>query len=74
MTETMRKGFISSYSLQFIAKRSKDSNSRQGLMQRSWNSISHGLALHGLLSLLSYIIQDHQTRDVTTQGGLGPPH
>jgi hypothetical protein len=34
---------------------------------------AYWLALHGLLSLLSYRTQDHQPRDGTTHSGLGPP-
>jgi hypothetical protein len=34
---------------------------------------AYWLAPHGLLSLFSYGIQDHQPRDGTTHNGLGPP-
>jgi hypothetical protein len=34
---------------------------------------AYWLAPHGLLSLLSYGTQDHQPRDGTTRGELGPP-
>ena len=45
---------------------------RQELMQRSRRGAAYGLALHGLLSLLSYRTQDHQPRAGTTHNGLDP--
>ena len=35
---------------------------RQALMQRPWRDAAYWLVLHGLLSLLSYRIQDYQPR------------
>ena len=46
---------------------------RQQLMQRSWRSGTYWLALHGLLSLLSYRTQDHLIRVVRPHNHLGPP-
>jgi hypothetical protein len=46
---------------------------RQELMQRPWRGAAYSLALHGLLSLLSYRLLDHQSRDGITHNGLGPP-
>ena len=46
---------------------------RQELMQKPWRGAAYWLALHGLLSLLSYRTQDHQPRDGPTHNGLGPP-
>jgi hypothetical protein len=43
---------------------------RQELMERPRRDV-YWLA-HGLLNLLSYRTQDHQTRDGTTYNGLGP--
>ena len=43
---------------------------RQELTQRS---AAYWLALHGLLSLLSYRTPDHQPRDGPTRNGLGLP-
>jgi hypothetical protein len=37
----------------------KAETQRQELMQRPWRNAAYCLAPHGLLSLLSYIIQDH---------------
>jgi len=42
-------------------------------MQRPWRDVTHWLASPGLLSLLSYRIQDHQPRDGPTHNGLAPP-
>ena len=42
-------------------------------MQRPWKGAAYWLALHGLLSLLSYRTQDHQPRDGTAHSELGPP-
>ena len=64
--------------LLFITKISKNTKSsragtwRQDLIQRPWRSADYCLALHGLLSLLSYRTQNHQPSDVTTHNGLGP--
>ena len=59
----------------FIIEVSQDRNFnragtwRQELMQKPWR------VLHaGLLSLISYTIQNYQSRDGTTHHGLGPPH
>jgi hypothetical protein len=65
--------------LLFITKGSQDRNShragnwRQELKQRPWRGDAYWLALHGLLSLLSYRVQDYQPRDGTTYNVLGPP-
>ena len=40
-------------------------------MQTPWTGAAHWLALHGLLSLLSYRTQNHQPRDGTAHSGLG---
>jgi hypothetical protein len=40
-------------------------------MQRPWMGAAYWLSLHGLLSLLSYRIQNHLPRDSTTHHGLG---
>ena len=45
-------------------------NWRQELMQRPWRGAAYWLAPHGLVSLISYKIQDHQPRDGTTHNGL----
>jgi hypothetical protein len=65
----------------FIIAGSQDRNSnwagtwRQELRQRPWKGAAYWLALHGLLSLLSNRIQNHQPRDNgTTHSGLGLPH
>ena len=64
--------------LLFITEGNQDKNShragiwRQELMQRPWRSAAYWLASPGLLSLLSYRIQDHQRRDGITDNGLGP--
>jgi hypothetical protein len=46
---------------------------RQELKQRTWRNTANWLALHGLLSLLSYIAQDHILRGGPTHSGLGSP-
>lgn len=43
-------------------------------MQRPQRGALYCLAHHGLLTLLSYKMQDHQPRDGMTHNGLGPPH
>jgi hypothetical protein len=48
-------------------------NSRQELKQRPWRDTAYSLAPHGLLILLSYIIQDHLPRDGPTHDGLYSP-
>jgi hypothetical protein len=45
---------------------------RQELIQRPWRNTAYRLAPHGLLSLLSYTIQDHQPRDGTPHSELSP--
>jgi hypothetical protein len=45
----------------------------QELMQMPWRGAVYCLALHGLISLLSYSTEDHQPRDGTTHNGLTPP-
>ena len=63
--------------LLFITKGSQDRNShrvgtwKQVLIHRPWRNVAYWLASLGLLSLLSYRIQDHQLRDDTTT--MGPP-
>jgi hypothetical protein len=42
-------------------------------MQRPWRGATYWLACHRLLSLLSFRIQDHQTRDTNIHNGLDPP-
>jgi hypothetical protein len=60
----------------FIIEGNQDKNSiragtwRQELMQRPWRSAAYWLTPHGLLSLLSYRIQNLQPRNGPTQ--LGP--
>jgi hypothetical protein len=46
---------------------------KQELMQRPWRDATYWLASPGLLSLLSYRIQDYQPRDGTTQQGALSP-
>jgi fatty acid desaturase len=63
--------------LLFTTGRSQDRNSSrtrswgQELIQRPWRSAAYWLALYGLLNLLSYRTEDHQSRDGTTHNGLG---
>jgi hypothetical protein len=45
---------------------------RQKLMQKPWKGASYWLALHGLLSLLSYRTQDDKLRDGTIYNELDP--
>jgi hypothetical protein len=45
---------------------------KQELMQKPWRDVLYWLASPGLLSLLSYRIQDYQSRDGTTHNG--PSH
>jgi hypothetical protein len=45
---------------------------KQELMERPWRDVLYWLASRGLLSLLSYRIQDYQTRDGTTHKGTFP--
>jgi hypothetical protein len=67
------------FTLLFIPKGSQDRSSqragtwRQELMQRPWRDAAYWLVSSGLLSLLSYRIQDYQPRDGPTHNGLGPP-
>ena len=42
---------------------------KQELVQRSWRDATYWLASPGLLSFLSYRIQDYQPRDGTTHNG-----
>ena len=51
----------------------KTGNGRQDMMQRLWRSAVYWLASHGLFSLFSYRIQDHQPKDDATYNGLGIP-
>lgn len=59
-----------------IIKGNQDRNSnragtwRQGLMQRPWSCALYFLVSHGLLSLLSYRIQNHKPRGVSTYNRL----
>jgi hypothetical protein len=46
---------------------------RMGVEQRLWRGAAYCLAHLGLLSLLSYRIQDHQPRSGQTQNGWGGP-
>jgi hypothetical protein len=46
---------------------------RQKLMLRPLREAAFCLAPHGLLSLLSYITQNHLLRGGATHNGLGPP-
>jgi hypothetical protein len=43
---------------------------RQELMQSSWRGTVYWLALHGLLSLVSYRNKDHQPRESTSYNRL----
>ena len=45
---------------------------KQELMQRPWRNVLYWLASPGLLSLLSYRIQDYQLRDAPTYKGPSP--
>ena len=45
---------------------------RQELKQRPWRGAAYWLALHGLLSLLSYKTHVYLPRGDTAQSGLGP--
>ena len=64
--------------LLFITKGSQDRNShrvetwRQEWMQKPRKNATYWLASLGLLSLLSYRIQDYQPRDGTTHNGPFP--
>jgi hypothetical protein len=42
-------------------------------MQKPWKSIVFWLALHDLVSPISYRTQNHHLRDCTTHNGLDPP-
>ena len=74
------KGFYLAHAstLLFIIEGSQGRNSnmaeswRQELMQKPWRGAAYWLASHGLLSLLSYRTQDHQSRDGTINYELGP--
>jgi hypothetical protein len=63
------KGFFSVYFHNTVIKRSQDRKStragtwRQELTQWPLRGAAYWLALHGLLSLLSFRIHDHQPRD-----------
>jgi hypothetical protein len=63
----------------FITEGSQDRNSsragiwRQELIQRPGRVATCWLALHGLLSLLSYRTPDYQPRDGITLNELNPP-
>jgi len=48
-------------------------NTKAGADAEAIEDAAYWPAPHGLLSLLSYRIQDHQPRDGTTYNGLGPP-
>jgi hypothetical protein len=56
----------------FITKELKQVR-KQELMQRPWRDVPYWLASPGLLSLLSYTIQDCQSRDGITHKGPFPP-
>jgi len=45
---------------------------KQELIQRTWRNGPYWLATPDLLSLLSYRIQDYQSRDGSTHKGLSP--
>lgn len=60
----------SNHSDQSISEWCQDRNSRQEPAGVNWNR-DHGLALHGLLSLLSYTTQAHLPRGGTSHSGLG---
>jgi hypothetical protein len=45
---------------------------KQELMQRPWRDVTYWLASLGLLTLLSYRTQDHQSRDGTSHKGPSP--
>jgi len=50
-------------------------NLERELMQRPQRDAAYWLVSHGLLSLLSYRIQDHKPRDGAAHSGLSPnPH
>ena len=51
----------------------KGRNLEAGADSEAMVGAAYWLAPYGLLSLLSYRAQDHQTRDSTTQKGLGAP-
>jgi hypothetical protein len=67
--ERIYSAYIST--LLFITKRNKER--KQELMQRPWRDVFYWLASPGLLSLLSYRIQDYQPRDGTAYNGLSHP-
>lgn len=46
----------------------------QKLKWRPWRNNVSWFASHVLLSRLSYVPQDHLSRDGAAQGGLGPSH
>jgi hypothetical protein len=46
---------------------------RQGLMQKPCRGTAYWIASLGLLSLLYYRVQDHQSRDGTTHNGPSHP-
>lgn len=73
-----RKGLFSLYFHITVHPQSKSGcqlkdgrNPKAEADQSSWRSVPQRLASHGLLSLLSYRIQDLQLRDGTTQNKLG---
>lgn len=79
-SELWRKGFIWLTLLDHCSSLKKVSTGtnravtwRQKLMQRPWRGDAYWVAPHGLPCLLSYSTQVHQTRDGTTQNGLGLP-
>jgi hypothetical protein len=62
----------------FIIKNSQDRNSHwarnciQELMKRPWRGAAYWLITHGLLRLLSYRTQHHQTRNGSSHKRIGP--
>ena len=72
--ECGRKGLIwLTSTLQFIIEEVSAATWSRELKQRQWWNVVYWLDLHGLLSLLSYTIQDYQPREDISQNGLGPP-
>jgi hypothetical protein len=61
------------YRVQSLIKASQDRNLRQEMKQKSWSNVAYWLALHGLLSLWSFTIQDHLPRGDVILRELGPP-
>lgn len=59
--------------LQSIILKAKVGSQRQDLEQWSWRPPAYWIVRHGLLSLLSYIMQDHLPSGGTAHLELGPP-